>query len=370
MAINIKIRDNGPYLVEGEFTLTDAQGNPIEVKKAGALPLRRIDDEAVLRRHAFEDRLQRRQRGGAGSRSRRSVVRRLVFHLKDDGLPPGQHVRHPSGFVFAFLNEFNVVHGTGRGSIAAPETVLSAEPDRSQIAAWRAEVFDVTIAVHSHVHGQRFRLRTTAHDHRLSHAGLGRPAADVMGDLAALRSDRGHPASPAAECGRHHPHPVAFAMTLALLKFELTELIFVSLVLTAYTVMIPILGVVMSSWLAVIVAGVRAHAGAQADRTGQDRHRRDRIRRSRQDVRTLRHLRHSRAWPRRRCTSTCAASCRWSHATAARGAEDRALRRRAERHEHPADVPAGARPTAIRCERSCASTSSTGSSTCSPSRTR
>ncbi|HXA16270.1 MAG TPA: ATP-binding protein [Thermoanaerobaculia bacterium] len=48
---------------------------------------------------------------------------------------------------------------------------------------------------------------------------------------------------------------MAFAMTLALLKFELTELIYVSLVLTAYTVMIPILGVVMSSWLAVIVAG-------------------------------------------------------------------------------------------------------------------
>ena len=48
---------------------------------------------------------------------------------------------------------------------------------------------------------------------------------------------------------------IAFATTLALLKFELTELIYVSLVLTAYTVMIPILGVVMSSWLAVIVAG-------------------------------------------------------------------------------------------------------------------
>jgi signal transduction histidine kinase len=47
---------------------------------------------------------------------------------------------------------------------------------------------------------------------------------------------------------------IAFATTLAFLKFELTELIFVSLVLTAYTVMIPILGVVMSSWLAVIVA--------------------------------------------------------------------------------------------------------------------
>ncbi len=48
---------------------------------------------------------------------------------------------------------------------------------------------------------------------------------------------------------------IAFATILALLKFELTELIFVSLVLTAYTVMIPILGVVISSWLAVIVAG-------------------------------------------------------------------------------------------------------------------
>jgi signal transduction histidine kinase len=48
---------------------------------------------------------------------------------------------------------------------------------------------------------------------------------------------------------------IAFATMLALLKFELTELIFVSLVLTAYTVMIPILGVVISSWLAVVVAG-------------------------------------------------------------------------------------------------------------------
>src|SRR5438270_8848478 len=48
---------------------------------------------------------------------------------------------------------------------------------------------------------------------------------------------------------------IAFATMLALLKFELTELIFVSLVLTAYTVIIPILGVVISSWLAVAVAG-------------------------------------------------------------------------------------------------------------------
>lgn len=34
MPTNIKIRDNGPYIVEGEFTLTDMNGNPVQVKKA------------------------------------------------------------------------------------------------------------------------------------------------------------------------------------------------------------------------------------------------------------------------------------------------------------------------------------------------
>ena len=33
MSINIKIRDNGPLVVEGDFTLTDANGNPIPVVK-------------------------------------------------------------------------------------------------------------------------------------------------------------------------------------------------------------------------------------------------------------------------------------------------------------------------------------------------
>lgn len=33
MTINIKIRDNGPLVVEGDFTLTDAAGNPVEVIK-------------------------------------------------------------------------------------------------------------------------------------------------------------------------------------------------------------------------------------------------------------------------------------------------------------------------------------------------
>ena len=34
MAITIKIRDNGPYVVEGEFRLTDANGQEIPIKKA------------------------------------------------------------------------------------------------------------------------------------------------------------------------------------------------------------------------------------------------------------------------------------------------------------------------------------------------
>ena len=33
MTINIKIRDNGPLVVEGDFTLTDANGNPVPVLK-------------------------------------------------------------------------------------------------------------------------------------------------------------------------------------------------------------------------------------------------------------------------------------------------------------------------------------------------
>ena len=34
MAITIKIQENGPYFVEGEFRLVDAQGNEVPIKKA------------------------------------------------------------------------------------------------------------------------------------------------------------------------------------------------------------------------------------------------------------------------------------------------------------------------------------------------
>lgn len=33
MSVTIKIRDNGPYIVEGEFKLTDMAGNEIPLKK-------------------------------------------------------------------------------------------------------------------------------------------------------------------------------------------------------------------------------------------------------------------------------------------------------------------------------------------------
>ncbi len=47
---------------------------------------------------------------------------------------------------------------------------------------------------------------------------------------------------------------VIFATTLALLKFELTDLVYVALVITAYMAMFPLLGVVLSSWIAVGVS--------------------------------------------------------------------------------------------------------------------
>jgi signal transduction histidine kinase len=47
---------------------------------------------------------------------------------------------------------------------------------------------------------------------------------------------------------------VLFATTLALLRFELTNLVYVALVITSYMAMFPLLGVVLSSWIAVGVS--------------------------------------------------------------------------------------------------------------------
>ena len=70
----IKVRQNGPYLVEGDdVTLVDWNGNDLSDRQAPvrAVPLRRLDQQAVLRRHAFEGRL--RGGGGRGPRQRRQA---------------------------------------------------------------------------------------------------------------------------------------------------------------------------------------------------------------------------------------------------------------------------------------------------------
>src|SRR2546423_6720011 len=46
----------------------------------------------------------------------------------------------------------------------------------------------------------------------------------------------------------------AFALTLSLVKYELTSLIYVSLGITAYMAMSPLLGMVLTAWMAVVVA--------------------------------------------------------------------------------------------------------------------
>jgi signal transduction histidine kinase len=80
----------------------------------------------------------------------------------------------------------------------------------------------------------------------------------VLVGLTALRHDE--PATVLAHLG-----PSAFALilfffvfsaALALLKFNLTEEIFVSLAVTAYIAMVPLLGMVLSAWIAVGAAAV------------------------------------------------------------------------------------------------------------------
>ena len=66
--VTIKARESGPYLVRGPVTLTDADGNRIHRARPQrrALPLRRIADQAVLRRNAQDQRFH-----GDGARAAR-----------------------------------------------------------------------------------------------------------------------------------------------------------------------------------------------------------------------------------------------------------------------------------------------------------
>ena len=66
----IKVRQNGPYLVEGDdVTVVDWNGNPYHDSEAAvrAVPLRRIDQQAVLRRHPLPIGFQAAEAAVAGS---------------------------------------------------------------------------------------------------------------------------------------------------------------------------------------------------------------------------------------------------------------------------------------------------------------
>ena len=58
--VNITPSENGPYIVSGPVTLTDVDGRVIEHPDPDVdVPMRRILEQAVLRRHTRHDRLRR-----------------------------------------------------------------------------------------------------------------------------------------------------------------------------------------------------------------------------------------------------------------------------------------------------------------------
>ena len=76
---NIKVRQNGPYLVEGDdVTVVDWNGKPYQIPEAAvrAVPMRRLDEQAVLRRHPFEDRLPGGRGRCAGQPGQAGILRR------------------------------------------------------------------------------------------------------------------------------------------------------------------------------------------------------------------------------------------------------------------------------------------------------
>ena len=90
----ITVRQNGSYRVEGDdVKLVDWNGNEYEIPEAAvrAVPLRWLDEEAVLRRHPLEDRLP-------GGRSRCAGQRRQAGGVVRRGLAaPGQEAEGGGG---------------------------------------------------------------------------------------------------------------------------------------------------------------------------------------------------------------------------------------------------------------------------------
>ena len=67
--VTIKVRANGPLKVTGPVTIVDAEGVPFELRPGArrALPLRALEEQAVLRRDPPRDRVRgRRHRSARG----------------------------------------------------------------------------------------------------------------------------------------------------------------------------------------------------------------------------------------------------------------------------------------------------------------
>jgi GTP cyclohydrolase II len=81
--LKIVTLDNGPYLAKGSLMLLDAEGDEFRAKPGNrcAMPLRGIDEQAVLRWHPFEGRFPSGGEGGStsgGARVMMSVTRRVA----------------------------------------------------------------------------------------------------------------------------------------------------------------------------------------------------------------------------------------------------------------------------------------------------
>ena len=90
---------NGPYLVTNVPRLTDHLGTDDQARAAArAVPLRRLGDQAAVRRQPRPERVHRRQGSQAGSRPARHLPRRAADHLRQPRhLPALGPVHRPAG---------------------------------------------------------------------------------------------------------------------------------------------------------------------------------------------------------------------------------------------------------------------------------
>ena len=108
----IQLAQDGPYLVTNARDSRLARPAAAGAAADGAVPLRRLGDQAVLRRHPRQERLHRRQ----GSRPGAGPAR----HLRR---PAGDHPRQPR-----HLPALGVLHRPARDACSTPARSRSSRP--------------------------------------------------------------------------------------------------------------------------------------------------------------------------------------------------------------------------------------------------